>query len=147
MVNFPKVLRAGSFFYKVFTDERNFKRICSGRNKDVGEDEYIKGLTDNLTCELTINPEIGSGNQVETSMHEALHCAWYAAQLSQTALICELEEEIVSRLSPMLLMIIRDNPGFVKIWQQDLVSKPRTRRSSAPTGKASSRRNVPRKRV
>jgi hypothetical protein len=60
-------------------------------------------------------------NQGETLLHEALHALFEQTgikSLLEKTKEEDLEEELVSRLSPPLLALLKDNPKAVAFWTQ-----------------------------
>jgi len=96
-VKLPKEVQVGPYAFAV-----------SKVDEIVAIDEEVDGLirTDRLTIE--IKDHLGSDYEAECLIHECLHAVWF-----QTRLPDKGEEEIVKRLAPALLDLIRRNPDLV----------------------------------
>jgi hypothetical protein len=93
-LDIPQYLKVGPFNYKVELHEGYW-------NKD---DERVYGELDERQC--TINIDIDASPEVirESLLHEVLHAILVMYEKD--------DEELVRILTPMILMVLRDNPKF-----------------------------------
>lgn len=68
----------------------------------------LSGLTRHSSLEILVDPDLASTEERETVLHEVLH-----ALFSLTRMSGEDEEETISRLSPVLLDLLRRNPRLI----------------------------------
>lgn len=86
----PSCLQVGPFRYGIWWDQE--------MKRDLG------------TCDHTIAPQ-PKDNERETLLHEALHAVLDSINV-RDMLSHKQEEQLVSRLSPPLLDVLRRNPEF-----------------------------------
>lgn len=70
------------------------------------------GATYTDSSQILIAPLLSRGKYRETLLHETLHtCAHFAGVENKQRLT---EEEFITRLAPVLLMVLADNPELLK---------------------------------
>ena len=68
---------------------------------------------------MRINCDQDESQVVETVIHECLHALWAVAGFSSK----DDEEDHVSRLAPLLLMLLADNPELIDLLDQYVIGK------------------------
>ena len=74
-----------------------------------GQTLEVLGLCDNDAQMIALDPEQGPDKLRETYLHEHLHAMIGLAGMRD--MLGDNEEEVVKRISPILLQFLRDNPG------------------------------------
>ncbi len=98
-------LKAGPFTYimrwvKKTDDDR--KGILDG----------YAGRSDHEAGKIYLDIDLGQGYPQETMAHEFCHVLWRLAGLYHEG--PKKEEEIIRRIAPWLIVVLRDNPELVK---------------------------------
>lgn len=107
----PETVVVATVRYTVVTDEAAIDRRIVERG------HTFSGLTDLTAQRIYVDPRQGWDSQADTLLHEVLHCVYWAAGNPQRKL---REEEVVHRLTPLLLATLRDNPALVACLTTDL---------------------------
>jgi hypothetical protein len=123
---YPSPIRIGSREYEVIEDEK------------LSEVAGVSGAAMVDTETILVDPGVGFGVARETLLHELLHCVFSASGLGagngeSKRFTTEQEEEIVWTMSPLVLSMLRDNPGLVTWLLEERLSS-----SSTPTSSPSS---------
>jgi hypothetical protein len=105
--NIPSNVKIGAADYSVTTDPM----VALGGNE--GTRAWLYGSTDHVTLRIMVNPATASGQQQDTLLHEALHGVVAVFNLMPDW-NREQEETFVSRFTPLLLLLLRDNPELVR---------------------------------
>ncbi len=66
------------------------------------------GHTDFKTQVISVAEDQHPQQERDTVLHEVLHVAMFLAGMNGH----ELEESLIQRLTPVLLMVLKDNPNF-----------------------------------
>jgi predicted transcriptional regulator len=72
----------------------------------VAEEKEVFGLCNRMTLKISVRSDLPDSAFAETLEHEINHGCWHAASLDDE----ETEEEVVLRLTPVMIMARRDNP-------------------------------------
>jgi hypothetical protein len=103
MADLPTRLRVGPFVYTVQLD------LARLRDFEQTQGAPQHGYTDRFTCEIVLDPTEAPGQRRDTLWHEVKHAvagmAGYQGNLP--------EEEVIARMSPLELLVLRDNPQLV----------------------------------
>lgn len=100
----PKLIQIGYNRYKV--------RLKEGLADE--EDKYLFGKCNPKKSKISINPDQSADSMADTVLHEVLHGCWDQTSLaSMPSTDGEVEELVVSSLSPALLDTLRRNPELV----------------------------------
>ena len=99
-MTYPKRIKAGAFDYTV---EHNPQAL-----EDVGGDAALW----NAQLRIAINKHQAPGFLRDSLFHEVLHACWQDSGLYDPERK-EVEERVVSHLSPWILNVLRDNPRLV----------------------------------
>lgn len=108
----PKKIKLGHLNYTITNDKKSFD--------DFGvkvQDLDAMGYTDVEQVALHIKNDLALGSEQETSLHEVCHAIYHMMGLIETVGY-EKEETIVGAFGTALLMVIKDNPGFIEYLQQ-----------------------------
>lgn len=97
---FPYSLRIGPFTYKVG---------CDPSSQAVLEEAEAVGLTIPDALEIHLSEELSPDRARATLLHEVVHALADLADLGDDG----TEEEWASRLGPLLLQVLRDNPHML----------------------------------
>lgn len=73
---------------------------------ELAEEKEVFGLCNRMTLKISIRSDLPNSGFAETLEHEINHGCWYAAGLDEE----ETEEQVVLRMTPILMMARRDNP-------------------------------------
>ena len=105
----PEKVKVGPFEWTVRMESLNtsLDRAANGFN-------YGATVKSQLEIQLAIGQ--APGNLRDTLLHEVLHACWHTASLSSSAAD---EEEVCSRLSTVLLSVLRENPQLVEFLVED----------------------------
>jgi hypothetical protein len=105
-VKLPRRIHVGPHIYSVVCDAAAMAAEC----RDAGED--LVGRCSHRTLTIHIEPDQARSQMRDTLLHEVLH-----AVANMTALDgewgAEREEEVILRLAPALLDVLRRNPRLV----------------------------------
>lgn len=107
----PKKIEVGPTLYvvKIDPDFLNAEAVNQGYLRG------LYGLTDHHTCTIYLHEENSPPRQREVSMHEVLHVVTencgIAGEYGRVK-----DEDIVSRMAPLLLDTLRRNPKYVDYW-------------------------------
>ena len=106
----PKTVQIGPLLWSISTSLADYQAFALSE-KDDGNALGFSRLED---LQIVIKPSIPFVLKQETLLHEVLH-AIVATQggVIPTAKGSELEEAFVAATSPMLLLVLRDNPDLV----------------------------------
>jgi hypothetical protein len=104
----PKTVQIGPLLWRITTSLADYQAFALSENDKALGFCRLEDLT------IVIKPSIPTVLKQETLLHEVLH-AIVATQggVVPTAKGSELEEAFVSATSPMLLLVLRDNPDLV----------------------------------
>lgn len=105
----PKHVTVGPFRFTVTLDEN----ACLRDSVNQGESAHNFGLMLPLQQKIVVNPVQGDDMKRDTILHEVLHAILMGAGLED-----ELEERIVSTISPALLDTLQRNPDLVTFLTQ-----------------------------
>jgi hypothetical protein len=109
----PDEITVGPFTYTVSDDRHDVDR-ASFEEKD-----QLLGGCHHTSLRIVIEPDQHPAVAAETLLHEVLHCCTQVA-----GLLDELgerrEEQVVRRLAPLLLDVLRRNPDLVAWLTRDL---------------------------
>lgn len=106
MAKLPAMVRVGPATYRVTSDAAEHAKAC----QRVGDG--LLGSTTFKSCVITIDPDQAHDCKTDTVLHEVLHCVTQmAGLLSEWGE--EKDEAVVTRLTPVLLGVIRDNPDLI----------------------------------
>jgi hypothetical protein len=86
---------------------------------EVAEEKEVFGLCNRMTLKISVRSDLPDSGFAETLEHEINHGCWYAASLDEE----ETEEQVVLRLTPMLMMVRRDNPEIYAWIDQAIAQK------------------------
>lgn len=101
----PKHIKVGPYRYKVTWDAKGMEPF-----QDHSPNAY--GFSDHRQSRIAIAPNQSESSKRDTLLHEVLHCVTFVMGMGKT--IEEMpEEELVLRLSPQLLSVLRDNPELL----------------------------------
>jgi hypothetical protein len=103
----PEQIIVGPWVYTVVTDREKLKKAHA--DLKCSEDESLLGYHDPKVLEIGLDISVPPSVQRSNLLHETLHA------------ICEVtgwtgkadEETTVTRLSPMLMQVLAQNPGLV----------------------------------
>lgn len=106
----PFIVKVGPHRYEVITD-----RAAIDRNSVVEKAE-LNGITDHSTLQIVLAPDLAVGVRNEILVHEILHTLVSLSGLgSNNGTWSDTEEEdVVTRLAPLVLMFIQDNPDVIE---------------------------------
>jgi hypothetical protein len=93
----PIIIKIGPYSYSL-----SFKK------KIVDEGEVCLGLTHHYPQKIEVQKNLAPDLTKVVVLHEILHCCMWAAHMPN--IDSELEEELVDRLAPILLELLRQNP-------------------------------------
>ena len=106
MISIPETIKIGHLSVKVIS-------IDQKEADSIGAD----GLFCYRHATMRINCDQNESQVVETVIHECLHALWAVAGFTSK----DDEEDHVSRLSPLLLMLLADNPQLVDLLDRYLL--------------------------
>ena len=109
MSSMPGYIQVGPTCYRVTTDELDVLR----REKEL--ETGLFGYGDHKALIFGISSEAALDVQKETLMHEVLHALFW---LVGKPLTTDAEEDVVARLSPLLLDTLQRNPTLVSYLTQ-----------------------------
>lgn len=109
MARLPRQLKVGSFFYTLHTSQEAYDREAAAQERG------FEAYTNVHSTEMVFRPGRGADWTADSALHEALHAAFNfnGVDLRNVKDLEELEEYIVSFLSSILLMILRENPKWL----------------------------------
>lgn len=102
----PRKIRVGPHLYTVV------------RDKETARHAEAFGLTDVRRMQVLIDPDQSTGALRDTLLHECLHAVFNVTGLGQEW-GSEKDEAIVTRVTPALLALLRDNPQAVAFWMEN----------------------------
>lgn len=108
-----------------FTIELNEERINAQRVRE--EDPNLVGHIDYAAQRISMCPKLGPDALADTLMHEIDHGILMVSGIN---LDSDLEEKIVSAMSPLQLLTLRNNPELVAFWTNN--DRTSTRGSKSP---------------
>jgi hypothetical protein len=109
-VSLPKKVKVGSTRYTVRATEDALMRA------EHLERSGLSGHTDYDELVITVDPKLAADRFAEVLLHETLHATFEHCGLGYDLEGQEdgLEEQVVRRLAPALLGVLRDNPKLVR---------------------------------
>lgn len=109
MALLPRTLKAGPFVYSVHTDQETYDKVCLEGMKE------LEASTSHVLMRIAFRPGRSASWTADSALHELLHIAFHlhGIALENVKDLPDLEEYIVSGMSPLLLMLLRDNPDYV----------------------------------
>lgn len=110
----PSKLRVGAREYTVHTDETSYLKMVESQRKD------NEAYTNHPSESIVLRPGRTANWTAESLLHEGLHCVlgFNGVDLANVeGKVEDLEEYLVSFMSPILLMLLRDNPQLVEFLQ------------------------------
>lgn len=109
----PSTIKVGPFRYKVVATKE-----AIAQERYSCEDSTRLGSTHFHTGQILVDPDLFPDQFAETLTHESLH-----AMMRTAAMETDDEkfspEEIASRLAPILLSVLRDNPELVAFLRKE----------------------------
>lgn len=99
-------IAVGPHVYEVVID-KDAINACSAKL-----DEPVVGQCDTSACQIVIDPDQSPTQLLDTLLHEVLHACFDLIGASSDV-DHDTEEKLVRRLSPVLIQVLRDNPGLV----------------------------------
>jgi hypothetical protein len=105
-VTLPTELKAGALTYRISDNRDEMLAACRNELAD------LLGHTDRRRCVILIEPDQADCQKRDTLLHETLHIVADLAGLADEW-GAKKEETTVSRLSPVLLQVLRDNPKLL----------------------------------
>ena len=93
----PHTLKVGPFIYRVELDNAPDGSLA---------------ITDTDTLVMTLDPSMPDSKMQTILIHEILHCLTEITGLAQEWSE-KKEEEVVSRLAPALMSVLKDNPNLI----------------------------------
>lgn len=102
----PTEIIVGPFVYTVSTDENEMLRTCREERTD------LLGFSDHRLLRILIRPDQADGMARDTMLHEIVHVVASVSGLAEDW-GSEREEQIVQRMTPLLLDVLRRNPKLV----------------------------------
>lgn len=96
----PKTIKVGPHIYKISVED------------DFAENHGALAQARHTKTAIIIDPAQSASQMYDSLLHEILHCINNQVEFAPKDR--ELEEQAVSRLAPMLLMLIEDNPELFK---------------------------------
>lgn len=103
MADCPARVRVGPHVYRVVVDEARIRQF----EHDQGGKSH-KGYTDRWTCEIVLDPRQAPCQLRETLWHEIKHAVASLSRFDQ-----DEEEDMIARMAPWELLVLRDNPTLV----------------------------------
>lgn len=100
----PGAIIVGPAVYEVVLDKAEMNAVCREEMRD------LLGSTSHRKLVITIDPDQAPGCMRDTLLHECLHTLAMTTDAFDSR---EQEEAGVGRLSPVLLDLLRRNPGLV----------------------------------
>lgn len=108
----PSTITVGARTYSV-SDDTNVVNAYGRSAETAG----LYGATDHRSLVIAIDPNQAADQLRDTLLHEALHCCTNLAAIDVAP--PDTEEELVARLTPPLLAMLRDNREFVDYITED----------------------------
>lgn len=102
----PAKVKVGPFTYKVTSDRHDMNQRCRDESTD------LLGHCDRRMGVISVEPQQSLEQKRDTLLHEVLHAITDMTGI-EAEMSNELEEQIVRRLSPVLLEVLRKNPKLV----------------------------------
>lgn len=106
----PAQIVVGPVVYTVSSKPSDVDAAIVAAVKSQGQPDFY-GVTNHPNLTITLNPEQADGQLRDTVLHEVLHTVTTIASLELSG---KEEEEFVSRISPILLDVLRRNPALVE---------------------------------
>lgn len=105
----PSAISVGPFVYDVVLDKAKVDAHCRAMRRD------MIGVCDHVNLTLSIDPSQASDQMADTVLHETLHAIVRMVGLNSgdEEWGYDREENVVSRLAPALLDLLRRNPDLV----------------------------------
>lgn len=82
----------------------------------------LHGQYDPNNLKITISSDIPAAVAAETVTHECLHAACHISGLTREKWFKKIEEPVVDRISPLLLLWIAQNPKLIACLQEAMES-------------------------
>jgi len=101
----PRKVRLGPHTYRL--------RIGRGASWAVRTEGEL-GHTELDTFRISVDGDRPESGVAETVLHELLHVCWRQAALAEADGGRDLEEQAITALAPLLLQLIRLNPGLIQ---------------------------------
>lgn len=79
----------------------------------------VLGINDQNAQRILLEKDQGHDRFRETFLHEHVHAMIGLTGMRQDILAGVLEEQVVKRLTPVLLQYIRENPGAIRFLQEE----------------------------
>lgn len=110
----PAAIIVGPYRYEVTADELARLRV------EHAEQKVLSGHSDHDALRINVDtgPAVAADTSRDTVLHEVLHAIAFLSGLSSDW-GTQREEEIVRRLSPLLLDVLRRNPALVAYLLED----------------------------
>lgn len=102
----PDTVHVHPFDYTVSTDRTELLERC------LSEETDLLGHTDHKSLRILVDVGAEPAVCAETLLHEILHTLTVATGLT-AELDPDVEEGLVTRLTPRLLAVLRDNPAVI----------------------------------
>lgn len=101
----PKRVKVGPHVYRIES---------GGVTADALDQAEAAGMTHVMRSLIRIDTSSSATQAADTLLHEALHAVWSMVGFRSDSILADKEEEMISRLTPALLGLIRDNPKLVR---------------------------------
>ena len=117
-MEYPKArVKVASREYEIVVDEK------------LSEKAGVAGAAMVDSEKIVVDPDLGHGVGRETILHELLHCIWSVSGLGagngeSKRFTPEQEEEVIWAISPLVLSMLRENPGLVTWLLEERESSP-----------------------
>lgn len=105
----PTQIKVGPREYSVRWDDETYRRVS------LDEGRELEGNSNHPREEMMLRPGRGANWTADTLLHETLHAVLnlHGVNLDNVKEVADLEEYLVSVTSPLLLMVLRDNPDLL----------------------------------
>lgn len=109
MADLPSSIKVGPRLYTVHSDEVSYRKLSNDTNRE------LEGHSNHPEERIVLRPGRNANWTADTVLHETLHAIinLHGVDLRNVKDLDELEEYIVSVMSPLLLMVMRDNPQML----------------------------------
>lgn len=103
----PAEVQVGPHRYTLTVDADEMNRV------QVAERRGLMGHTDHAHLKIVVSPDQAPDQAADTILHEVLHTITWSTNLDER-LGAKREEDLVCRLTPLLLDVLRRNPDLVR---------------------------------
>lgn len=103
----PSSVRVGPHIYRILSTQEAIDRC----RIELGDDDRTGGRCREASLTITLDPQLAPSLFREVLLHETLHAVQYTANIATRDRLPA--EELIGRLTPLLLGVLRDNHELV----------------------------------